>query len=55
MKKIDLKRSETPVKGFGQVKIPVVGNIIFRVTLGEGNYATSKNVTFTIVRFTSAL
>lgn len=51
----DLKISDTtPVKGFGQVKIPVAGNITLQVTLGEGSYSTTKEVTFTIVRFTSA-
>lgn len=50
----DLKRSETLVKGFGQVKIPVAGNITLLVTLGEGNHSTTKSVTFTVVRFTSA-
>lgn len=49
----DLKRLETPIKGFGQVKILVVGNITLPLILREGNYTTIKRVTFTVVRFTS--
>lgn len=54
LKEEDLEKCLYPIKGFGQVKIPVVGNIPLLVTLREGELSTTKKILFTIIRFTSA-
>lgn len=43
----------TSIKGFGQMRIPVAGTITLPITLGEGKMATTRSITFTVVRFNS--
>lgn len=49
----DLSPDNTPIKGFRQMKVPVVGTITLSVTLGQEEYTTTKKINFTVVRFNS--
>lgn len=45
--------NNAPIKGFIHMRIPAAGTITLLIILGEGELATTKSITFTVVRFNS--